>query len=1096
MAARNRSVRSASVLAVHASWNVHDDALLLWAEDGELPASAPRRPGRRPASPAPAPHPFAVPAASVLEALGGLGAFAGVSAETSGAGRTQVLWLPGTPGAPAPSTDLVRAEPTEGTDGEQGDASGGTTAAPRRERPRRTRLSPFLVPVVQLEPGVALDVLLAAAMPDSGGPTIRFGASVAAFSAVAELALEVVAGGRVLPDLTAEGGRHVARWTPLGGGADGDRARMLAAALPPVSRAVDAVGADPAVLVRAALGGFVDAVCREALRRSRDRPSGGGATPARAVDAWIAALSTRTGVVEADAGELSKLERLVAEWRAGAVGRGGPWRLCFRVREPEDEVVGSARSEADAHVVGAPAGPWRVELLLQATDDPSLVVEAPEVWRSADVLRRATRTLEEPHEVLLAELGRALRAFPDLASVLREAAPVAVEMDLADAHRFLSEVAPVLEVSGFGVLLPSWWRSPATRLGLRLRSSSSISTSSSGLLTGAALAEFDWHAALGDHEIGLRELRRLAQLKQPLVRVRGQWAELRPEEVAKLAEFLSAGRRSKQQLSVADVLRLAAGAPGAAPLDGVPVVGVDADGVLGAMLRGDLEAAIEVRPTPAGFQGELRPYQARGVAWIELLERLGLGACLADDMGLGKTAMVLAVLQAERAGTSDRHVGRRERERVAASSARGPTLVICPTSVVGNWEREATRFAPDLRVVVHHGSGRARADLQGEFAGADVVLTSYPLAGRDVAALSSVEWGRIVLDEAQHVKNPAAKQTKAVRAIPAPRRLALTGTPVENRLGDLWSIMEILNPGLLGSERAFRERYAVPIERYREEEAAARLRTLTRPFVLRRLKTDKSIITDLPEKLEMKVVCTLTKEQATLYQAVVDEMLRRIGESEGIERKGLVLAAMLRLKQVCNHPAQYLGDGSRLERRSGKLERTAEVLEQVLEIKEKALVFTQFAEMGRMLQTHLSERLGCRVSFLHGGVARRRRDDMVAEFQTGDGPVPVMVLSVKAGGTGLNLTAASHVIHFDRWWNPAVENQATDRAFRIGQRRDVQVRKLVCAGTVEDRIDQLIESKRDLAARVVGTGEGWLTELSTEELAEVFRLSAESVSDW
>src|SRR5579862_611519 len=696
MAARNRSVRSASVLAVHASWNVHDDALLLWAEDGELPASAPRRPGRRPASPAPAPHPFAVPAASVLEALGGLGAFAGVSAETSGAGRTQVLWLPGTP---APSTDLVRAEPTEGTDGEQGDASGGTTAAPRRERPRRTRLSPFLVPVVQLEPGVALDVLLAAAMPDSGGPTIRFGASVAAFSAVAELALEVVAGGRVLPDLTAEGGRHVARWTPLGGGADGDRARMLAAALPPVSRAVDAVGADPAVLVRAALGGFVDAVCREALRRSRDRPSGGGATPARAVDAWIAALSTRTGVVEADAGELSKLERLVAEWRAGAVGRGGPWRLCFRVREPEDEVVGSARSEADAHVVGAPAGPWRVELLLQATDDPSLVVEAPEVWRSADVLRRATRTLEEPHEVLLAELGRALRAFPDLASVLREAAPVAVEMDLADAHRFLSEVAPVLEVSGFGVLLPSWWRSPATRLGLRLRSSSSISTSSSGLLTGAALAEFDWHAALGDHEIGLRELRRLAQLKQPLVRVRGQWAELRPEEVAKLAEFLSAGRRSKQQLSVADVLRLAAGAPGAAPLDGVPVVGVDADGVLGAMLRGDLEAAIEVRPTPAGFQGELRPYQARGVAWIELLERLGLGACLADDMGLGKTAMVLAVLQAERAGTSDRHVGRRARQRVAASSARGPTLVICPTSVVGNWEREATRFAPDLRVV-------------------------------------------------------------------------------------------------------------------------------------------------------------------------------------------------------------------------------------------------------------------------------------------------------------------------------------------------------------------------------------------------------------
>ena len=384
--------------------------------------------------------------------------------------------------------------------------------------------------------------------------------------------------------------------------------------------------------------------------------------------------------------------------------------------------------------------------------------------------------------------------------------------------------------------------------------------------------------------------------------------------------------------------------------------------------------------------------------------------------------------------------------------------------MVGNWQREAERFTPQLAVQVHHGAGQAKADaLAQALAGTDLVITSYALVARDRAALVKVAWRRIVLDEAQNLKNPEAKQTKAVRALPAGRRVALTGTPVENHLGELWSLMEILNPGLLGSGSGFRERFTVPIERYKDE-AADQLRGLTRPLVLRRLKTDKAIITDLPDKLEMKVICTLTREQATLYRAVVDEMLAEIDEAEGMQRKGAVLKAMLRLKQVCYHPAHYLGDGSALAGRSGKLERTVEILEQVLEAGERALVFSQFAEMGALLRDHLQHRLGCRVAFLHGGVPRRARDEMVAELQRSDGEVPIMVLSLKAGGTGLNLTAANHVVHFDRWWNPAVENQATDRAFRIGQRRDVQVRKLVCAGTLEDRIDQLIESKRQLAA--------------------------------
>jgi len=394
---------------------------------------------------------------------------------------------------------------------------------------------------------------------------------------------------------------------------------------------------------------------------------------------------------------------------------------------------------------------------------------------------------------------------------------------------------------------------------------------------------------------------------------------------------------------------------------------------------------------------------------------------------------------------------------------------------------------------MHHGATRAReAAFEKAAAAADIVITTYALATRDRTVLAKVPWRRIVLDEAQNVKNPEAKQTKAVRALPSPRKVALTGTPVENHLGELWSIMEILNPSLLGSAASFRERFVIPVERFRDEEAAEQLRRLTRPFILRRLKTDRTIVPDLPEKMEMNELCTLTKEQVTLYQAVVDDMLRRIKEADGIARKGLVLTAMLRLKQVCNHPAQFLGDGSALPGRSGKLERAGEILEEVLDSGERALVFTQFSEMGSLLVDYLSAHLGCRISYLHGGVPRGQRDAMVTEFQDPTVDVPIMVLSLKAGGTGLNLTAANHVIHYDRWWNPAVENQATDRAFRIGQRKDVLVRKLVCAGTLEDRIDQLIASKRDLAERVVGAGEGWLTELSTDDLADVLRLSAEA----
>jgi SNF2 family DNA or RNA helicase len=557
--------------------------------------------------------------------------------------------------------------------------------------------------------------------------------------------------------------------------------------------------------------------------------------------------------------------------------------------------------------------------------------------------------------------------------------------------------------------------------------------------------------------------------------------ELKPHEMQAALRLFERGAAGR--MSAAELLRLASGVEPATEGE-LPVAGVEADGWLGELLAAAGDARVEPAEPPPGFEGMLRPYQARGLGWLTFLDRLGLGACLADDMGLGKTVQLLALLLAEPV-----EEGRGKRRR------RLPTLLVCPMSLVGNWQREAAKFAPALRVHVHHGGERLSGEaLAQAVAGSDLVVTTYALAARDQAELAEVRWGRVVLDEAQNVKNSAARQSQAVRSLRAPRRVALTGTPVENRLSELWSISEFLNPGLLGSAAEFRRRFATPIERWRNAERAAELQRLTRPFILRRVKTDRSIIQDLPEKQEMKVFCNLTREQASLYQATVDDMMLRVEEAEGMDRRGLVLSMLLRLKQVCNHPAQLLGDGSPLAGRSGKLERLEEILEQVMEAGERALVFTQFAEMGHLLRPRLEERLGREVAYLHGGTPKAARDAMVERFQAPGGP-PVLLLSLKAGGTGLTLTAANHVVHFDRWWNPAVEDQATDRAFRIGQKKNVQVRKLVCAGTLEERIDEMIEDKKALAASVLGAGEAWLTELSTAELRRVVALSADAVAE-
>jgi SNF2 family DNA or RNA helicase len=598
---------------------------------------------------------------------------------------------------------------------------------------------------------------------------------------------------------------------------------------------------------------------------------------------------------------------------------------------------------------------------------------------------------------------------------------------------------------------------------------------SSGLSLGE-IVQFDWELAIGDQSLTLKELESLARLKAPLVKIRGQWVEINPEEIQVALGLLT--RNAPEKVTVKDVVQLALGVKEVAP--GLQLTSVKATGWIAALLK-QLESSAEVpalQPQRA-FSGELRPYQMRGLSWLGFLSQWGMGACLADDMGLGKTVQTLALIQHH-----------------WSSNGRKPVLLVCPTTVVNNWKKEAARFTPDLPVMIHHGVGRNKdAGFKTEVAKHAMVVSSYGLLHRDGKLFQGIQWSGVILDEAQNIKNPETQQARAARALSADYRIALTGTPVENNVGDLWSIMEFLNPRFLGTQAEFKRKFFVPIQAGRDQQAAENLKRITEPFILRRLKTDKSVIADLPEKMEMKVFCPLTKEQASLYAAVVRETEKELKSSEGIKRKGLILATLSKLKQVCNHPAHFLGDNSAVSGRSGKLTRLIEMLEEVLEIRDRALIFSQFAEMGRLLQRHLQEAFGSEVLFLHGGITKQKRDQMVERFQDEVSGPSIFVLSLKAGGTGLNLTAANHVFHFDRWWNPAVENQATDRAFRIGQTKNVQVHKFVCAGTVEEKIDEMIEQKKDIAEKVVGTGEGWITELSNKDLKELWRLRNEALGE-
>ena len=1059
------------MLALHGFWSLRG-GLCLWAEDSALSFKSGSRATR-----SARPHPFAASAGTLAAIHAG---------EPAGA----VLLLPSLRTAPLDSPELVRT-------------------TPRPPVRSKAALLPWTVPVVMLDAAAALAAL------SERAPGIRYGASLGYLADVAAFAGELVARGRVLPALTRDQAGVAARWRPFLQGPDAMAVHSFARAMPPVCRAVPGDD-DPYELLTTALGAMVDAAAREAL------PGGLSLTPPRrgrrpgplaAAEAWLAALSSADGRFDADPDEIDLLAEALHSWDEVGTGLTGPARATFRLAEatsePRADELGNGELDPDepstdepgadelsagpganekgagpganesvaepgANEPGADGGRWRLEFLLQSMADPSLLVPAAQAWVDDGSL---SRWLSRPQELLLAELGRACRVYPELADGLHQPQPCALELGADGAYHFLSVAAPALDEAGFGVLLPSWW-DRRRRLGL----TASASTPADGIVEKASrfgreqLMDFRWQLAVGDDTLTEEEIAALAAAKAPLVRLRGQWVAIDSDQLKRGLEFLA--RERSGQATAAEILRLAASHPDdlGTPL---PLTRVTADGWLGELLGGSVAQSLRPVPVPDHFQAVLRPYQERGLSWLAFLSSLGLGACLADDMGLGKTVQLLALEAAHRAD----------------GPAIGPTLLLCPMSLVGNWQREAARFTPGLRVYAHHGPQRRHgAALGARLDEADLVVTTYATATRDVDELSGFEWPRLVLDEAQAIKNSRSHAAQAAKRLRADHRVALTGTPVENRLAELWSIMDFLNPGMLGSSEQFRARYAIPVERHGLAEPAQRLRAVTRPYVLRRLKTDPAVIDDLPDKIEIKQYCQLTAEQASLYQSVVDDMMDKIENSGGIERRGNVLAAMAKLKQVCNHPALLLHDRSAIGRRSGKVIRLEELLEEIIAEGDKVLCFTQFTEFAEMLLPHLAAQFSTDIAYLHGGTPKARRDELVTRFQSSDGP-PVFLLSLRAGGTGLNLTAANHVIHLDRWWNPAVENQATDRAFRIGQTRNVQVRKFVCAGTLEEKIDEMIEEKKALADLVVADGEGWLTELSTGELRKVFELSGDAVGE-
>lgn len=1028
-----------------------DGSFLIWAET--TATDPPSRDRRKKSA---QPHPFSAGTAELRHLL----------KEIGWAGKlpvgTLTLWLPTNRFGPVPSPDLLHNWETDDDSPE---------------------LLPWTVSVLDL--GLVHALSLFSYLHQHELPVAtRLGVDGRFWQTTFSFILELLARQLYRPTLVEVRQKRElhfeARWQPLLDGEDeARRAAQLAAAMPAICRA-DADNPAETIPPRAILDGFLNHLTDTAVRQWATHQELYLPTSRDPASNWLRALFAANPTVQASAGQMQHFASSFRAWeRALTVAGDRHYRVALRLEAPTQQQSKQTKKGEVA---------WQLHYLLQARDDASLIVPAAEVWKTkGSILQALDRQFEKPQERLLTGLGYAARFFPPLKRSLQQRSPSQMALTTDEAYTFLRQCAPQLQRAGFGLLVPPWWNKPGTRLGVRLKLGSTSKLKgqtavSRGHMNLDNLVRYRWQLSLGDTELSREEFDALVALKSPLVHIRGQWVQLDPEQIEAAIRFWQE-QDLEGELSLYDAMKL--GLAGEEQQhDGLQVDGVELDEWLQNwlnQLQGDEK--LEILPPPDGLQAKLRPYQLFGYSWLHFARRWGMGVILADDMGLGKTIQTLTMIQ-------------QLKEEMAGLPA--PVLLICPTSVVTNWELERQKFTPGLKTLVHQGGDRLRNEAFIEAAQeVDMVLTSYALTRRDSDFLQQIDWFGVALDEAQNIKNPNTKQARTIRKLPADFRLALTGTPVENRLSELWSIMHFLNPGFLGGQKQFRQDFTLPIEKYGDEEAAQKLRKMTQPFLLRRVKTDPTVIQDLPDKLEMKVYCHLSEEQATLYEAVVQDALTAIDEQEedGIARKGLVLSMLMQLKQVCNHPAQYLHEKEAYQPeedngRSGKLRRLDALLDEILAEGDRLLIFSQFTEMAGLLQGYIQERFGVPTLYLHGGVLAKKRAKMVEQFQREDGP-PVFLLSLKAGGTGLNLTRANHVFHFDRWWNPAVEDQATDRAFRIGQTKNVLVHKFVCLGTLEERIDAMIEEKKALADSIIGSGENWLTEMSTADLRSLVKLRRE-----
>jgi hypothetical protein len=1051
-------------MILHAVWSAR--RLHLWAEE---------RPGREASPPADASpaavaadgsrtHPFAAAAERIAAALpivrGG---------EADPLPTVLQLLLPHrADGTPCPSARLL-----------------GLLGEDPPEEPLELRAT--AVPAVEVDPAAAVPLLLR--LEQEIPPGLVGGHDLGIWFAIARFVAERLEAQRVVPTVEADaGGGCESRWRAWIGDADAHRRLERFAAAMPVAAICGLDGSgDAREAVSQAIDAFVDAIVRQTLLGENFPDSledwdAGADLHVR----WLSMLLGHDARCELPDAARLELPRRVRAWlgRLEERASGSAWRLHLMLREP-------AR-DADAR-----GGGWVAETGLVPAD-PAAHEDAGEDGRpvrisAAEILGGNATTpfgsAEDLEETLLRELARAGRIWPRLEAAIRAGTPEAVPLSTGESYTLLREYAPVLEEAGIAVETPRWWGQPTSRLGIRLHLApdEEIAADAAGRRGIDRTVSYRWELVLGGDAVSIEHLRRIAAEGAPLLRFGDGWAEIRPEDLTAATRLLAGELEGRATLR--EAMQMASGLDPRTAALGLRPAGLETSGWLSELFARDPAEQIELLEPPASFRGELRPYQRSGLSWLQFLDRLGMGGCLADDMGLGKTIQVIALLQ-------------HERER-ALGGATPPTLVVSPMSVVGNWQRELARFAPELRVHRHHGLDRPVGDRFLAIASeSDVVLTTYGLVGRDLDLLGRIRWRRVVLDEAQHIKNPPTKTAAAIRALECDHRVALTGTPVENRLGELWSILEFCCPGYLGASAEFRRRFALPIERHRDRHAAEQLRQLVRPFVLRRLKTDPKVIHDLPPLVQSRQHVTLSPEQTSLYEQSVAGMLRSLDRAEGIRRRGLVLAGLVRLKQICNHPAQFLGEElpestsvAAFAGRSGKASRLLEMLEEMLAAGDRMLLFTQYRQMGHLLAAMLRRQFDLEPLFLHGGTPVARREQMVDRFQSNDPRSPVFILSLRAGGVGLNLTSATQVIHYDRWWNPAVENQATDRAFRIGQTRTVHVHKMVAAGTLEERIDQMIEQKIQLAEQVVGSGEAWLTELSTGQLQDLLQLRHAAFED-